>query len=54
MFGSKKSTDECYINEWTFECSNIYSCPSVHMHIITSYKYSEHIPVYHMCNGQAI
>ena len=26
MFGSKKSTDKCYINEWTLGCSNICSC----------------------------
>ena len=29
MFGSKKSTDECYKNERTFECYNICSCPNI-------------------------
>ena len=29
MFGSKRSTDECYKSEQTFECCNICSCPSV-------------------------
>ena len=28
MFGSKKSTDECYKNERTFECCNVCSCPT--------------------------
>ena len=29
MFGNKKSTDECYKNERTFECYNICSCPKM-------------------------
>jgi len=29
MFGNENSTDKCYINEWTFECSNICSCPNL-------------------------
>ena len=35
MFGHKKSTDECYKNEQTFECYNICSCPNVHTYAYT-------------------
>jgi len=40
MFGSKNSTDECYINEQTFECSNICSCSNLW---ICAYKHFKHL-----------
>jgi len=30
MFGSKNSTNECYINEWTFESSNTCLCSTLY------------------------